>query len=212
MRSWCRRASNEGLGIIRGGAAGGTRCTDCWARTTRVHIGFGGMPVCDKCLAGQTRSRDGGKICEKKKRKPTRVICQSKHRSPGPSSNGDQAAAEEAENVGVGFPTSWTSQATGIALVARNQGTVVTTSQATSFPSSILNGSPSTGGSSRLGEFGSSWAPWASRRLVGGAARTQVRLARFPSSTYRDGRRSRAGANLALYINTTKELASRACV
>ena len=148
----------------------------------------------------------------KKKRKPTRVICQSKHRSPGPSSNGDQAAAEEAENVGVGFPTSWTSQATGIALVARNQGTVVTTSQATSFPSSILNGSPSTGGSSRLGEFGSSWAPWASRRLVGGAARTQVRLARFPSSTYRDGRRSRAGANLALYINTTKELASRACV
>ena len=153
-----------------------------------------------------------GEHDEKSRCEPTRGICRGKDRSLGRSSDGDQAAAEEAEHIGFVFPSWWASQATGIALVARNQGTVVTTSQATSFPSSILNGSPSTGGSSRLGEFGSSWAPWASRRLVGGAARTQVRLARFPSSTYRDGRRSRAGANLALYINTTKELASRACV
>ena len=153
-----------------------------------------------------------GEHDEKSRCEPTRGICRGKDRTPRPSSDGDQATAEEAKHVGFVLPSWWTSQATGIALVARSQETAVTDSRVTSLPSSIQNGSPTTGSPSRLGRFGTSWTPWASGRLAGGAARSQVRLAGFPSSTYRDGRRSRARTNLALSITATKELASRVCV
>ena len=66
-----------------------------------------------------------GEHDEKSRCEPTRGICRGKDRTPSPSSDGDQATAEEAKHVGFVLPSWWTSQATGIALVARSQETAV---------------------------------------------------------------------------------------